>query len=300
MNVIARDQSWYPAGGWFAHMPKAQAVENRSLKSDATPRKMLAHERHADILRSLRTHGAIQVPAMASRLGVSEMTVRRDLVELEQGARLVRIHGGAIALNGPSIAMNNDEPSFEARVDRDGSAKAAIATAALELLAGCRTVGLDVGTTTYALAQRLIASPNLKIFTNNLQIATLLGDKGLEVYVAGGRLRPGERSITGAAAVTQFEQLWFDAAVIGVSGVTDEGFYDYSFEEVELKRVFLRRSGIKLVLCDSTKFRRMSLVHIGQLSEATAIVTNLEPPSEIRDALRSAKVALHIADALTT
>jgi DeoR/GlpR family transcriptional regulator of sugar metabolism len=281
-------------------MPKAQAVENRSLKSDATPRKMLAHERHAHILRSLRTHGAIQVPAMASRLGVSEMTVRRDLVELEQEARLVRIHGGAIARNGPAIAMDNDEPSFEARVHREGSAKAAIASAALELLAGCRTVALDVGTTTYALAQRLIASPNIKIFTNSLQAAALLCDKGLEVYVAGGRLRPGERSITGATAVAQFEQLWFDVAVIGVSSVTNEGFYDYSFEEVELKRVFLRRSGAKIVLCDSTKFRRMSLVHIGQLSEATAIVTDLEPPSEIRDALRSAKVALHIAAALTT
>ena len=277
-------------------MSNAKADSDAHLSPRGPSRKLMAVERHAQILRALRVSGSIQVPTMAASIGVSEMTVRRDLVELEQESRLIRIHGGAVALNDPPpILMDNDEPSFEARLARQSAAKEAISATAVELLAGCRTIALDVGTTSFFLAQRLTELAHIKVFTNNLRIASLLCDTSVEVYLAGGRVRRDERAITGPSAVAQFEPLWFDASVIGVAGVTEDGFYDYALEELDMKRVFLRRSGMKIVLCDATKFRRMSLVHIAPLAEATMVITDAEPPAEIRAAFTRANVELHIA-----
>ncbi len=260
--------------------------------------KLMVHERHSHILKMLRVAGSVQVASLAHEIGVSEMTVRRDLVELERAGRLTRIHGGALAVGGAPVAMDQEEPSFDARLLKERRAKEAIAAKAAELVKGYRTLALDVGTTTFCLARRLTELTHATIFTNSLRIADLMGDGAPEVYVAGGRIRPDERAIGGPTAIAQFEQLWFDAAVVGVSGVTVDGLFDYSFDDADMKRVYLRRSGVKIVLCDATKFQRMSLVHLCDLSGAGAIVTDAEPPAEIRAALKSAKVELHIAPAI--
>lgn len=266
----------------------------------AAPRpRLMAHERHSRILAHLATAGSLQVAALAADLGVSEMTVRRDLVELEHEGRLARIHGGAVpALSQQAVAMDRDEPSFAARLSRGSAAKRAIAAVAAQMLTDCRTIALDVGTTTFHLARHLSGFQHASIFTNSLPIADLLGDARPEVYVAGGRIRPHERSIGGRSAVAQFGELWFEAAVIGVSGVTTEGYFDYSLEDADMKRVYFRRSGRRIVLCDAGKFRRMSLVKVGALGDATTLVTDAEPPPDIRAALEAARVDLHIAPPL--
>lgn len=256
----------------------------------------MAHERHARILEELKSAGSLQVASLAARLGVSEMTIRRDLEGLERDGRLNRIHGGAVATEPlPPVAMDSDEPSFEARLRRGRPAKQAIAAVAADLVSGARTIALDVGTTTFLLAERLAELQHAKIFTNSLRIAERLAEAAPEVYVAGGRVRAEERSVGGPAALAQFGELWFDASVIGVSGVTADGFFDYSFEDAEMKRIFFRRSAIRIVLCDAEKFRRMSLVQVGKLSDATIVVTDAEPPPDLRAAFMASGVDLRVA-----
>lgn len=258
--------------------------------------RALAHERHAHISRALRAAGTVQVADVAARLGVSDMTIRRDFVEMERDGRLRRVRGGAVATN-PALPldMDGEEPSFEARLNREAAAKAAIAAAAAEMVSGCRSLAMDVGTTTYMMARHLTDLQHAKIFTNSLRIAGLLANAAPEVYVAGGRVRADEMAVIGPAAVRQFEQLWFDVAIVGVSGITAEGLFDYAFDEVDMKRVYLRRSDRKIVLCDASKFRRMSLVQVGQLGEATVLVTNAEPPPDLRNALAAAGVEIRVA-----
>jgi len=136
------------------------------------------------------------------------------------------------------------------------------------------------------------------IFTNSLRIASLITSGDNEVHITGGQVRRDEMSIHGPTAVAQFEKLWFDIAFIGVSGATGDGIYDYSAEDSEMKRVYLRRSARKVVLCDSLKFRRMSLVQVASLSEIDMIVTDGDPPVEIARALDAAEVELLIAPEL--
>lgn len=258
--------------------------------------RALAFERRAHISRELQAVGSVQVASIAAELGVSDMTVRRDLIEMERDDRLTRVRGGAVSSRPhQSIQMAGEEPSFQARLRREASAKVKIAAAAAEMVTGCRTLALDVGTSTYTLAQRLTELQHLRIFTNSLRIATLLSDGRPEVYVAGGRVRADEHAVVGPVAVGEFEHLWFDVAVVGVSGLTAEGFFDYAYDEVDVKRVFLRRSERKIILCDASKFHRLSLIKVGPLDAATVLVTNAEPPADLMSALAAAHVHVHVA-----
>ena len=258
--------------------------------------RMLPEMRHAAILDALRSSGAVLVAEIAAQLQVSDMTVRRDLVELERAGRLIRTHGGAVSATGsPTVAMDNEEPSFDARLRRQHEAKERIAAEAATLSMAHRTIALDVGTTTYLVANHLRERAHTKVFTNSVRVAALLGTSQAEVYLVGGRVRRDELSVGGAEAVAQFDKLWFDICFVGLSGITENGLFDYSFEDVDLKQVYLRRSGLKVALCDSSKFQRMSLVHVAPLTEIDVLITDAPPPSEIVAALNAARVDIHVA-----
>lgn len=271
-----------------------------SDRTDPTARRgrsrLLTRDRHVRILDQLSTMGSVSVSSLATELDVSDMTIRRDLVELEREGRLVRIHGGALPTESlPPVAMDSEEPSFESRLHQRREAKLAIARLAAEIISRYRAIAIDVGTTTYLLASQLRHLQHAKIFTNSLRIATLLDGAGPDVYIAGGQLRSDELSICGPSAIAQFEALWFDVAVIGVSGVTAEGLFDYSFEEADMKRVYLRRSALKIALCDSAKFQRMSLVNVAPLADIDILITDAEPPAKIAAVLAASGVELRVA-----
>ncbi len=256
----------------------------------------LAQQRHIHILSRLASVGTVQVGVLARDLGVSEMTIRRDLVDLEKGGRLTRIHGGAVDTGkNRRTVIDRNEPVFEARLQRHYEAKQRIAAAAASLSAGCKTIALDVGTTTLLLARQMQIEGQAKIFTNSVRIAAELATRAAEVYLPGGRMRRDEMSIGGRTAVEQFQDLWFDIAFVGVSGMTSGGIFDYSFEDVDMKRVYLRRSSMKVVLCDASKFERMSLVHISPLGGFDILITDAAPPTQIARALAEANVRVDIA-----
>ena len=273
--------------------------EQSSDKSNERP-KFLAQVRQATIIDSLTRHGSVTVAELAHQFSVSDMTVRRDLVELEKDGKLARTHGGAVRLEAqipaPSIDnLDQDEPAFEARMGKNSDLKKRIAEVAAGLAIDSRSVAIDVGTTTYLLAEMLVDSTRVKVFTNNIRGATLLAAKGIEVYLAGGLIREEEMSTSGANAVSQFEALWFDVAYVGVSGLTAQGIYDYSFDESDMKRLYLKRATRKVILCDSTKFDRMSLVHVAALNEFNTLVCDAPPPETIESALKAAGVEILVA-----
>lgn len=256
----------------------------------------LARQRHIHILSRLAVAGTVQVATLARDLGVSEMTIRRDLMDLEEEGRLTRIHGGAVDTGrNRRTVIDRDEPLFDSRMQRNNSSKQRIAATAARLATGCNTIALDVGTTTLLLAMRLHGEAGAKVFTNSVRIAAELATHVAEVYLPGGRMRSDEMSIGGPAAIQQFQNLWFDIAFVGVSGVTAAGLFDYSFEDAEMKRIYLRRSTQKIVLCDSSKFERMSLVHIATLKDFDVLITDSPPPPAISRALADAQVRLCIA-----
>ncbi|MEO1988818.1 MAG: DeoR/GlpR family DNA-binding transcription regulator [Martelella sp.] len=279
-------------------VPKGSVLQGAQGEKTGEKTKVLAQVRHSRILDVLAEFGALSVSDVAGQLGVSEMTVRRDLAELEKEGKLARTHGGAVRSEQTvafAPAALPGEPSFQLRAVKNALAKQAIAVEAEALSAGARTIALDVGTTALLLARRLQDRQHTKIFTNSVRNAFFLGEGLAEVYLPGGRMRGDEMSISGPAAIADFTALWFDIAFIGISGLTAQGIYDYSFDDAEMKRVFLSRSTRKVVLCDASKFSCMSLVHVADLEQFDVLITDAEPPADLAQALAAAAVEIRIA-----
>jgi DeoR/GlpR family transcriptional regulator of sugar metabolism len=278
-------------------VPVTRAI---ALKASTSPltvggARIPAEIRQARLVETARRRGFLLVTDIATELGVSEMTIRRDLVELERNGLLSRTHGGAVVVGGDGPAIiDREEPAFDARLRQNLEAKQRIAARALEEIADRKVIALDVGTTTHVLAQTLADHAGLKCFTSSLRIAGLLSGAGRDVYVPGGQVRGEEMSICGAEALEQFERYWFDLAFIGVSGLTADGIFDYSLEDSELKRVFLRRSARRVLLCDGSKFNRMSLVRIADFRAVDLLITDVHPPADIAAALAAAEVQIDV------
>lgn len=252
-----------------------------------------------DILkRRLNERGFVSVTETAEDFGVSEMTIRRDLARLEELSVAVRTHGGAIARGQRGGNIDIEEPAFESRARKNAQGKTAIAIAAASIARTGQTVGLDVGTTALELARAFSRRSELKIFTNNLRAAMVLSESSHQVYLAGGQIRPAEFSVYGSIGIAQIRQLWLDHAFIGVSGITEEGCFDYSLEDTEMKRAYIERSSHVVVLCDSHKFARKSLVQVCDLSGIDTLVTDAEPPAHIAAALRAHDTEIIVAAAV--
>lgn len=248
------------------------------------------------ILRLVSEARFAAVGVLAAAMDVSEITVRRDLAQLEADGVIKRTHGGAVPLGAlTNSTLDAFEPAFEARRRQSQEAKQRIARVAAGLIGRGETVALDVGTTVLAFAKSIVGRDDVKVVTNNLRAARLLADSQIEVYVPGGRVRAREHAITGPIAAAALEAYWFDTAIIGVAGLTATGLYDYSPDDSEIKRVFMRRSRRVIVLADRTKFGRLALVEVAPLAEGMTVVTDEAPGRDLDRALAALKVTVVVA-----
>jgi DeoR/GlpR family transcriptional regulator of sugar metabolism len=249
--------------------------------------------RQARILELLASRGFVTVREVAEATGVSEITARRDLVELEERKALKRTHGGAMTMRDGQVEIfDASEPTFDARRRRNSKAKLAIAGRAAQLVKPGSTIALDVGTSTLELARCLRGIGEIRIVTNNLRAASLLADSPHAVYVPGGRVRGKELSVYGSVTADQIRTYWFDIAFIGVSGVTEGGLFDYSPEDTEIKRIYMERAKRVVVLCDAQKFGHHSMVQVAPLDAFHMLVTDRPPAPSLAAALVSAGVEL--------
>ncbi len=257
--------------------------------------KMQAAQRHKRIVDRIRERGFVTVPELAAECSVSEMTMRRDLDNLAERALIARTHGGAALLEGPGALMVDlIEPAFLARTEVNRAEKAAIGKMAARLIDDGQTVALDIGSTALELAHA-IANRAINVYTSSLKIAMYLNRQVPNVYVPTGKIVGTEPSIIGAQAVQQIAQLNFDIVFIGVSGCSEGGFYDYSMEDSEIKRALIKCSQKRIVLADSSKFNRMSVVRVSSLEGIDALVTDAEPPENLRKLFDAAGIEVLIA-----
>jgi DeoR/GlpR family transcriptional regulator of sugar metabolism len=264
-------------------------------KGEGPRPRLPSRARRARIVEILRETGAVSVTQAAADLGVSDMTLRRDLLELESAGKLTRVHGGAVAAANLRATPDVEEPSFDSRMLHRHEAKQRIAVVAAALVGNYRSLAIDVGTTTFMMAQAMRPSASTKVFTSSLRVAVELAASRCEVFLTGGRVRGGELALGGPAAIAQFSPLWFDAAVIGASGLTADGLFDYSIEDTELKRIYIERSTVKIAVCDSSKLIGPSLIRVCSLDELSILITDAAPPEGLAAKLQRAGVNVIIA-----
>lgn len=249
--------------------------------------------RHARIMSAFEKDGFVSITSLAEELGVSGMTVRRDLDLLGKRGLLERTHGGAVAAG--QMVYDEDEPAFEQRMRRNAAEKSTIAQAAARLVAPGESVGLDVGTSILALATELAPRKDLRVFTNNLRVGMQMAEGNSSVYILGGQVRVPEFSVIGPQAIEGLKSHFLDRVFLGVSGIDANGLYDYSPEDTEVKRAFVESGGCVVVLCDSSKFGRRALSRIVSLDRINILITDAEPPQDLAQALAEAGVQIIIA-----
>jgi DeoR family glycerol-3-phosphate regulon repressor len=243
--------------------------------------------------RLIAARGFVLVADVAREIGLSDMTIRRDLEALERDGLVQRSHGGAVPSN-----IVPAEPSYAARRDVRRAAKRAIARAAAAQVAEGMVIGLDVGSTIACLAAELAGRPGIEIVTNSLQTVLAMPHPiAPGLVLLGGRLRPREGSLVGAITRQQLAGHWLDRVFLGVAGVDADGIYDYAPEEAEVKSLFMQQAGAVTVLCDSGKFNRRSFVRVSDFAGIASLITDAPPPPAIRDAAAAAGTEIIIAAA---
>ena len=241
---------------------------NLTLKRRETRMKL---DRVTAIRTHLFTKGFSSVVEIAEAFGVSEPTVRRDLMELEAAGVITRSHGGA------RIAESSGaEVAFEAREQINLAPKRAIGAAAWQMLHPDTAVFLDAGTTVLQLARRLRLNPvPLRVFTNCLVVAQLLMPvEALTVTLLGGVIRPQNASMVGTLAEEALERLWFDQLFLGAGAIAETGeISSADDQEARLNGRMLARANRVVVLADADKFGHRLTFRVGRLGPGMQVVT---------------------------
>jgi DeoR/GlpR family transcriptional regulator of sugar metabolism len=251
---------------------------------------MQAEERYQTILKLLGARGQVTIAELSGRFSVSEMTIRRDLAQLEGEGLLRRTHGGATR-----TASGSFEPPFTLRARLNLEAKRTIAADIAGQLVDGQTVVLDGGSTGVVIAEA-IAGRSLTVCALNLRVAEILSSSpDTRVMVPGGFIRHGEQSLTGPAAERTLADHRFDTYVMTVSAVdASAGLTEWNVEDAAVKRAALASSSRCIVACDSSKFGQTAFARIAALDAADLIVTDPGLDAEHRNVIAAGTV-LHIA-----
>jgi len=267
-------------------------MTDHEAKAGRRAGRLSVADRQESITLALSRSGYQSIAGLAEMLEVSEMTVRRDLDALAARGLLERAHGGAVARWGHRLDIV--EPALEERLGRNISAKARIGGLAAELVRDDQAVALDIGSTTLRLAHSL-REKNVRIFTNSLKIAMMLSASRPRLYMLGGEMRGSEPSLVGPMARGQLENFRFDWFFMGASGLSDDGAYDYSLEDTDMKRAMASRAARTVALVDSSKFDRLSIVKIVDLDRIDMLITDASPEGGLADELAAAGVEVRVA-----
>lgn len=227
-----------------------------------------AAERRRRILSAVRSGESVQVADLAVQLGVSQMSVRRDLSRLAHEGKLTRVHGGAIIADG-------DEPPFGVIEVERANAKQRVGAAAAELVEDGQTIMIDIGTTTLAFARHLHNRP-LTVITSSLAIVQeFLSDPEIELVVLGGTVRRNYRSLVGLLAEDALRQVSADIAFLGTSGIRRDGaVMDTTMAETPIKRGMINAAQRKVLLADGAKFSMGGTVRVCGLNDFDVLVTD--------------------------
>ena len=234
---------------------------------------MLASQRRATIAALVAESGAVRVADLVQHLGVSDMTVRRDIEQLAREGLVERVHGGAMAVGGRS----SEEPGFSAKSALMTREKEAIAAAAAALVEPGASIGISAGTTTYEFARAVRGVPDLTVVTNSIPVAQLLhesGTPGQTVVLTGGVRTPSD-ALVGPVAVSALRMLHVDRLFLGVHGMDARaGLTTPNLVEAETNRAMIETARRLCVLADHSKWGTVGLSTITELSEVDQLVTD--------------------------
>ena len=250
---------------------------------------MSGEQRKQKILELLKENDTVRVSSLSRILGVSEVTVRIYLEDLEKKGLLSRIHGGAVSTYKPYYSMN-----LAQRLETNQKAKVEIAERISELIRPNDTIMLNAGTTTLLVMRRFPSEYNLSIVTNSVSIALeAAGNPNFNVILIGGALNTKYQFTYGSDAIEQLKKYHADKLILSVDGIdASQGFSTYYNKEAAVARAMIEQSDLCIIAADHSKFGHSAFTKISDLSVADFIVTNGQLSQELTELLVSKGVTL--------
>ena len=254
---------------------------------------MFAIERQQRILEKLKEDGAVSVGRLSAEFSVAEETIRRDLEKLEKEEKLLRTHGGAVAID-----ENKYEPSIEKRRKINVEGKEKVAVLAAGLVSPGETIFLDASTTTYYIARELRKMKNITVVTNSLQtIAELSQNKDIKVIGTGGIVGENGSFVGSLAENSVREKYVADKIFFSSRGVTAErGILDSNEQECAIKKCMMENSCKKIYVCEHTKIGRIGFAKLASFDEIDFFVTENKIDGEWQRKMEEAGVEVITAE----
>lgn len=244
-----------------------------------------APARRADLERQLAADGYLSSAAAAARLGVSEMTVRRDLRLLEEEGRVRRVAGGATA---PSAGI-----PFEGRDAVGAAQKRAIAALAAEIAQGAETIALDAGTTVAATVPLL---PAATIVSHSQPVIERLAHAASSRLIAvGGHYQPDTRSFAGPLTEQMLRGIRFDLALLSATALDGDGLWGANALDAAIKRVLAEQAVRVVLLADAGKLSASAPVRIAGLDAIDVLITDARAEPAALAPFEAAGVEVRIA-----
>lgn len=231
---------------------------------------MIKMERQEKILHLLNEKRYATVSDLAKTLYVANITVRRDLEEMEHSGLLQRCHGGAMLLE-----HENREVPFAVRDKENSLAKNQIARKAAELIHDGDTVFLDASSTASHIVDHIDGKKNLTIITNSIHVMEKLRGRDVRCYLTGGVLLENSHALVGRIAEETISTLYADICFFSSQGVTEEGIVtDFSEEETRLRKCMIKNAKKSIFLYDRSKLGKRFLFTVCQLELLAGSITN--------------------------
>lgn len=232
---------------------------------------MLTTERHNLILSMLTQKQTIKIQEIVEATSASESTIRRDLTELENLGKLVRIFGGATV---PSRYAN--EPSVIVKSSKNTQEKNQLAKYAASIIQNGQCIFLDAGTTINHMIP-FLQEKNVIVVTNGLTHMDLLNELGIQTYLTGGFIKRLTGALVGSQAIQSLESYRFDLCFLGVNGIhAIHGYTTPDPEEAAIKKLASSHAQKTYVVADHTKVNTVSFAKIMDIHDAELIVNEID------------------------
>jgi len=237
-----------------------------------------SEQRRSHLGDILRRKGAVVLGEAAAALGVSEMTIRRDLQEMEQSGVARRVRGGAVAV-GPEL--------FQRRISAATSAKKEIAKKLVALLPDSGAVGLDASSTIYQFALTIDPS-DISFLCTGMETTGLLSQSGkAKVSLSGGVIEESTGALVGPLAIASIEQFVFTRSFVSPTCISrDFGMMEATLAGASIKRALREASKSLVVALDSGKLGESAMARALALEEIDILVTELDPSDSLLDEYR--------------
>jgi DeoR/GlpR family transcriptional regulator of sugar metabolism len=245
---------------------------------------MSPERRREQILTYLSNHERTSVADLSQVLGVSEVTVRKDLDLLEEQGLLTRVRGGAVVSGRGRL-----ERYFATREQEHLEEKRRIAQVAAALIQSGQQVFLDASTTALQVARLIKDREDIIVVTNGLYTALELNFcAGITTIVVGGTMRHRSSSLVGSFSHSALQRLRFDVGFFSARGVNArDGLMESDMEEAQLKQLMVGGSSVVIGIADASKFGAPAFNVFAMPEEIDRIITDEKAPAEIVAALRA-------------